>query len=118
LATIQGLRRTGSPRFALYQLAYHRARVSYYRALSESERQVRRAITSEYRSRGGMIGYLGLDHPSRVESLTRSFTWDLDGLAVLHRLLHYRHDHGEPMERWSVASNGRNSGRAEQNAVK
>jgi hypothetical protein len=106
LAALQGLRRTGSMRFARYQLAYHRARVTFFEDLSEEERERRGRITAEYRSRGGMIGYLGLESPARVGALTRTFSWDVDGLTALHRLLAYRYEQGRPMETWTVPRSG------------
>jgi hypothetical protein len=92
--------RTGSPAAATFQWKYHRARIRFMGSLSPEERSRRAAITRATRAGGGLIRYLGFDRPEYVRALSESFTWDREGLEVLHRLIDYRFERGEPMPRW------------------
>jgi hypothetical protein len=96
--------RTGSPAAAAFQWKYHRARAQFQAGLPEEERRRRAAITRATRAGGGLIHFLGFDRPVYVRTLTSSFTWDLDGPAVLHRLIDYRFQHGHPMPSWQPST--------------
>jgi hypothetical protein len=94
------LLRTGSLAYSAFQWAYQLERARFYWALPPEERRRRAQITRAARAAGGLIRYLGFDRPEYVRSLSEGFTWDVDGLTVLHRLIDFRFSEGTPMPSW------------------
>jgi len=97
---------TGSPASAAFRWRYHRARLRFQAELSPQERRRRSEINQATRAGGGLIRYLGFDRPQYVRSLSASFTWDLDGPTVLHRLIDFRFEQGAPMPSWEPNPSG------------
>ena len=87
--------------YSVYAWKYRKAALAFVSALPPEEVSRRYAMTLAARRNGGLIRYLGFDDPEYVQRLTSSFTWDLDGLAVLHTLLQIRFEQGSPMSDWS-----------------
>ncbi|MCI4365983.1 MAG: glycosyltransferase family 2 protein [Thermoplasmata archaeon] len=105
LSALRELLRSGSPAWARFQWTYHRARAQFMGALPSEERTRRAEITFAARRAGGLIRYLGFDDPGYVRRLSQGFTWDVEGNAVLHRLIDYRFAHGIPMPSWKPIPN-------------
>jgi|HubBroStandDraft_1064217.scaffolds.fasta_scaffold08440_7 hypothetical protein len=106
VSAARALLQTGSLPFSTFQWRYHRARAQFQAALSREEQDRRAHLTRSIRGAGGMIRFLGFDRSDYVRDLTATFTWDMDGLEVLHRLLAYRLDRGHPMPAWTPDPSG------------
>ena len=84
---------TGSTHWPTWNLRYTMAYLAYVQTLPPGERERRFSIAADIRRAGGIGPYLGLDDPSYVETLTRTFSWDLSGPELLGKLLAFRYQH-------------------------
>jgi hypothetical protein len=74
---------------------YEYQKINFFESLPIHERLLRTKIAKEMID-CGVIKYLGLDKPAIVESLTKTFKWDLSGLEVFRKLLIYRYKNKKP----------------------
>jgi len=74
---------------------YEYQKINFFESLPINERLLRTKIAKEM-IECGVIKYLGLDKHTIVESLTKTFKWDLSGLEVFRKLLLYRYKNKKP----------------------